>query len=34
MISDITTSLSRNVLLFISYYLKVWEINTSAFSVV
>lgn len=34
MITDITTSVTKNVLLFIIYYLKVWEINTSDFSIV
>ena len=33
MISDITMSITSNVLLFSSYYMKVWEIHTSAFSV-
>lgn len=32
MISDIPVSITSNVSLFSSYYMKVWEINTSAFS--
>ena len=32
MIPDITVSVTSNVLLFSIYYMKLWEINTSAFS--